>query len=44
MTIFNAMTDTSRADNLLSQLDHLNEQQLRRFLVEVLFNVLPSSV
>lgn len=28
------MTNTSRADNLLSQLDHLNEQQLRRLLVE----------
>ncbi len=28
------MTDTTRADNLLSQLEHLNEQQLRRLLVE----------
>jgi adenine-specific DNA-methyltransferase len=28
------MTDTSRAANLLAQLDHLNEQQLRRLLVE----------
>ena len=28
------MTDTSRAENLLSQLDHLNAQQLRRLLVE----------
>lgn len=28
------MTDTTRAANLLSQLEHLNEQQLRRLLVE----------
>ena len=28
------MTDTTRAANLLAQLDHLNEQQLRRLLVE----------
>ena len=28
------MTDTSRAANLLTQLDHLNAQQLRRLLVE----------
>jgi hypothetical protein len=28
------MTDSSRAANLLSQLDHLNAQQLRRLLVE----------
>ena len=28
------MTDPSRAANLLSQLDHLNVQQLRRLLVE----------
>jgi adenine-specific DNA-methyltransferase len=28
------MTNPTRADNLLAQLDHLNEQQLRRLLVE----------
>ena len=28
------MTDTPRAANLLAQLEHLNEQQLRRLLVE----------
>ena len=28
------MTNTTRAANLLTQLDHLNEQQLRRLLVE----------
>ena len=28
------MTDTARAANLLAQLEHLNEQQLRRLLVE----------
>ena len=28
------MTDTTRAANLLSQIEHLNEQQLRRLLVE----------
>ena len=28
------MTDTTRAATLLAQLDHLNEQQLRRLLVE----------
>ncbi|MHB1236472.1 MAG: hypothetical protein ACYCY7_02805 [Gallionella sp.] len=28
------MTDTTRAANLLAQLDHLNEQQLRRLRVE----------
>ena len=28
------MSDSSRAANLLSQLDQLNEQQLRRLLVE----------
>jgi len=28
------MTDTARAVNLLAQLEHLNEQQLRRLLVE----------
>lgn len=28
------MTDISRAANLLAQLEHLNEQQLRRMLVE----------
>jgi adenine-specific DNA-methyltransferase len=28
------MTDTSRASSLLDQLKHLNEQQLRRLLVE----------
>ncbi len=28
------MTDTTRAANLLAQLEHLNEQQLRRLLVE----------
>ena len=28
------MTDSSRAENLLTQLDHLNAQQLRRLLVE----------
>ena len=29
-----AMTSPTRAENLLAQLDHLNEQQLRRLLVE----------
>lgn len=28
------MSDSSRAENLLTQLDHLNAQQLRRLLVE----------
>jgi len=28
------MTDTPRAANLLAQLEHLNEQRLRRLLVE----------
>jgi hypothetical protein len=33
---------TSRAANLLAQLDHLNEQQLRCLLVEMPFTAISS--